>query len=493
MALSPLDIRTQSFTRRMRGFDTDEVGAFLSILAEHYDDLQREVRHSASRIADLEAKLVHYERIEDALQEALRTARESQRSALDTAAQQAEQIRTEARLEARGVVQEAEHDRNRLRQEAQAIGARRKEIVARLRAFLMSEMEMLAHFEGEDPIGFIQLRRDTAASLGPSAPLGGTLGTYESDAAITARRPPAAPTSAPAPAERPTADDLWAAPSATGDVADAVEALPVVPGAAPAVAEQEEAPDLAPEQENASGDASAPYTARLAVEDPGAGPEDAAAADWDQASPEAETAPFEGPPEGPSGVNEGAELEAEATAEERARAWDWQAPHDAERAPAEPFDAAPEPTLVPSPVFAPEPAEAPIPESPADDASPDEPMLVRPSWMDDVPDDLLAAPLVDEATPDALPTAPSPLAERLARAAAETTPAPVEAQNPVAQNPVAQNPVAPILAAPVPPARPRYVVTSFLGDDEAADVPPAAPQAESEEIARVRRLLDGLG
>ena len=42
MNLTPLDIRKQSFQRTLRGFDPDEVQAFLEMAAEEFERLTRE-------------------------------------------------------------------------------------------------------------------------------------------------------------------------------------------------------------------------------------------------------------------------------------------------------------------------------------------------------------------------------------------------------------------------------------------------------------------
>lgn len=178
MRPSPLDIRKQEFHTRFRGYDPDEVNATLTVLAQQWDEMETELRRRDDRLTQLEVKLQHYERVEEALQQAIETARESSRQAMATAEAKAEQLRIEAHEEARGIKRDAETERLRLRQETQAIAARRKEIVARLRAFLMSEMEMLAHFEGEDPVGFIRLMPPGSGQL-PAAPADG-LGPYES-------------------------------------------------------------------------------------------------------------------------------------------------------------------------------------------------------------------------------------------------------------------------------------------------------------------------
>ena len=157
MRITPLDIRKQEFSRRMRGDDPEEVQAFLKVVAEQWEEAMEEQRRLESRLHDQERKLQHYERVEEALQEALRTARQSARQAEEVAERKAAQIIREAEGRAEEIKREAEGDRLRIKRETTKLESRRNEVVARLRAFLMSELELLAHFEGSDPVGFIKL------------------------------------------------------------------------------------------------------------------------------------------------------------------------------------------------------------------------------------------------------------------------------------------------------------------------------------------------
>jgi hypothetical protein len=55
------------------------------------------------------------------------------------------------------IVQEAEQERFRLRQDVSKLTHRHAEVTARLRHFLMSELEVLAQHEEERPVGFMKL------------------------------------------------------------------------------------------------------------------------------------------------------------------------------------------------------------------------------------------------------------------------------------------------------------------------------------------------
>jgi cell division initiation protein len=87
-----------------------------------------------------------------------------------TAEQRAKMIVEEAELKALRVVNDAEQERYHLRQDFVKLTHRQNEVAARLRGFLMSELEILAQFQGDDPVGFIKLVPAGRAGELPPAP-----------------------------------------------------------------------------------------------------------------------------------------------------------------------------------------------------------------------------------------------------------------------------------------------------------------------------------
>ncbi len=150
MKLTPLDIKKQEFTRTLRGYDADEVQAFLDMMAAQWDSMLDENRQMEQKARDAESKLVHYQQVEMALQQALQTAKQSSKQALDHAQRQAKMILQEAETKASSIKQNALKERDSLQYQAEKLKVRRDEVVAQLRAFLMSEVEFLSRFEGTE-------------------------------------------------------------------------------------------------------------------------------------------------------------------------------------------------------------------------------------------------------------------------------------------------------------------------------------------------------
>ena len=189
MKLTPLDIRKQEFARNFRGFDPDEVHAFLQMLSDQWEELLNENRQAEQRIRELEGKLEHYQRVEEALQEALRTARETSRQTLDSAREKAQSIKAEAEARAKEIALEAKQKQRTIEQEAVNLSHKRNELVARLRAFLISEMELLARFEGEDLSSFLQGTPAENRPLGLARPPAADVGAGPTEAQRAAAPP----------------------------------------------------------------------------------------------------------------------------------------------------------------------------------------------------------------------------------------------------------------------------------------------------------------
>jgi cell division initiation protein len=109
MKLTPTDVQRQIFGKRFRGFDRDEVRAFLAAVAEEMAALQREKDTIEQQLRHLELIVNEHREREAILKNTLLTAQKA-----------AEDIRESARREADTVVKQAELQGDRLLDLAQA-------------------------------------------------------------------------------------------------------------------------------------------------------------------------------------------------------------------------------------------------------------------------------------------------------------------------------------------------------------------------------------
>ena len=147
MKLTPLDIRKQEFSRKFRGYDPEEVGAFLQMVATQWEEIRDECQGLDSKLGELRAKLDHYEKVEEALEEALRITRESSEKTIRNAEEKARALIEKAEFEARQTEERAQQTVNEIRRQASRLNDYRLELMARLRALLTSETELLARYE----------------------------------------------------------------------------------------------------------------------------------------------------------------------------------------------------------------------------------------------------------------------------------------------------------------------------------------------------------
>ena len=106
--LSPIDIQSVEFHRRLRGFDPEEVHLFLQTVAESYQALTLENHQQGQELEHLKAALDEFKHREDLLREALYTAQRLADEVKAQAAREAQSIVQEAQVRSEAVLQQAQ-------------------------------------------------------------------------------------------------------------------------------------------------------------------------------------------------------------------------------------------------------------------------------------------------------------------------------------------------------------------------------------------------
>lgn len=109
MKMSPSDVQRQAFGVTFRGFDKDEVRAFLAAVAEEMAAIQRQKEEIEQQLRHLEQIVGEHRERESILKNTLLTAQKA-----------ADDIRVSARREADTVIKQAEMQGDRLLELAQA-------------------------------------------------------------------------------------------------------------------------------------------------------------------------------------------------------------------------------------------------------------------------------------------------------------------------------------------------------------------------------------
>ncbi len=108
MRITPLDIQQKQFPMKFRGFDVEEVYAFLEVIREEMEELLRENASLKENVQRAANHIKEYKDMENTLRETLMTAQ-----------QMVEDYKTNARKEAELLIKEAEIRSDELIKEAQ--------------------------------------------------------------------------------------------------------------------------------------------------------------------------------------------------------------------------------------------------------------------------------------------------------------------------------------------------------------------------------------
>ncbi len=133
----------------MRGYDVDEVRAFLSTVAGQMDDLMEEQERSQNQLEDHRGRMGHLEDVQEALQATLNMARQNAEETRKAAMTKAELIMHEAHLKGEEILKKAEREIDKLRADISNLEIRRDQILAKLRSVLGAELEMLESLRPE--------------------------------------------------------------------------------------------------------------------------------------------------------------------------------------------------------------------------------------------------------------------------------------------------------------------------------------------------------
>jgi len=107
MKITPIDINSHRFARKMRGFDPEEVRSFLNLVSGEFERLVIENNALKEELAQIKAGLSDYKERERILKETLLTAQKL-----------AQDIKEEARREGQLVIKEAELNGSQLLDQA---------------------------------------------------------------------------------------------------------------------------------------------------------------------------------------------------------------------------------------------------------------------------------------------------------------------------------------------------------------------------------------
>lgn len=107
MKITPLEIRQKAFERVLRGYDRDEVSAYLQSLSQEWERTLDEVKEVRIKYEATEREVTKLREVESSLYKTLKTAEDTGANVIDQANKTAELILREAQMKADSMLNEA--------------------------------------------------------------------------------------------------------------------------------------------------------------------------------------------------------------------------------------------------------------------------------------------------------------------------------------------------------------------------------------------------
>jgi len=155
MRLSPLIIKKQEFTKSLRGFDPEEVQAFLDKMASDVDLLLQENESLNEEVESLNQRVTEFQSIEKNLQDTLLKAQESSTKAIESSKKQTNLIIKEAEIKASQILENAKQEVNDIQNAVVNLREERDLIVAKLKSIVNSQAHLLeskVKDAGDEPV-----------------------------------------------------------------------------------------------------------------------------------------------------------------------------------------------------------------------------------------------------------------------------------------------------------------------------------------------------
>lgn len=156
MRITPLEIQQKQFPMKFRGFDVEEVYAFLEVVREEMEDLLRENAALKEQVHRAENQIKEYRDMETTLRETLMTAQQMVEEYKTNSRKEAELLIREAELKADAILREAQEKVVKIHEDIVDLKGIRRHFKEELKRLIESHTRMLdfdREREGEEAGG----------------------------------------------------------------------------------------------------------------------------------------------------------------------------------------------------------------------------------------------------------------------------------------------------------------------------------------------------
>ena len=194
MKLTPLDIHHKEFGHSLRGYNEEQVDAFLDEVADEFERLFKENIDLSERLEAAGERVRTYQAMEATLQNTMVAATRSAEEIGNKARNEAELTVRDAELKAKEIIHNALQQKQKVANELIRIKQAEEEFRSRYRGLLENQMRQVTEISLPDDVNILLGDTDS-----------GQVGDVEIRPAAAQITPAAAPVAAPAPVVAPAA------------------------------------------------------------------------------------------------------------------------------------------------------------------------------------------------------------------------------------------------------------------------------------------------
>jgi cell division initiation protein len=158
-----MDIQRQSFGQKLRGFDPEEVRAYLAIVAEEVASLQGDRDRLDQEVQNLKTLLDEHRQREVILKNTLLTAQRVSEEIKENARKQAENVVREAEMQGDKLIELAQHRAHEVERSILDLRGWRSSLRTDIRSFVTRVSQLLdlqEEVEVEDNLRFLKRREE---------------------------------------------------------------------------------------------------------------------------------------------------------------------------------------------------------------------------------------------------------------------------------------------------------------------------------------------
>ena len=146
MSISSKDIKKTDFRKTFRGYDSNEVDAFLETLSLRFERLLEDNTNLTEKVRTLTADVEVYKENESTLQKAIVKAQDITEEVISNAKKKAENIIREAELNSQKLFQDMEKEILSKRHELEEIKLRNDKLVEDVKLFFLEKLNEMEEF-----------------------------------------------------------------------------------------------------------------------------------------------------------------------------------------------------------------------------------------------------------------------------------------------------------------------------------------------------------